>query len=305
VSSGKTERREIRRAQRKDRAAGEREAREEYFRSARAHTPILGVGTPSGRFLLSTSDQGLGQKLFVAQRRTEMVLLARLLELMDELGTAPDRGGVFVDVGANIGTTIVPALLDHGFARGLAVEAAPANVELLRCNLLLNGLSGRVLVAPVAASEAAGVVQLGLNPQNWGDNRARPGGVVGDKDWPSVEVRCATLDSLAADDALEGVRPGMLWIDAQGHEGHIAAGATTTLSTGVPFVLELWPPMLEKTGGWELLENALTENYTHILDLRAGLDSAPRPVAELGEVAAGLESFTDLLALRLPAGRIR
>ncbi len=54
------------------------------------------------------------------------------------------HGGVFVDVGANVGNHSVYALKFLGVAQVIAFEPNPAAAELLAVNLALNGLSARV-----------------------------------------------------------------------------------------------------------------------------------------------------------------
>ena len=58
-------------------------------------------------------------------------------------------GGVFVDVGANMG--LWTCRLGGRASRVIAVEANPVTVEVLRENITLNGLDGKVEVLQVAA----------------------------------------------------------------------------------------------------------------------------------------------------------
>ena len=87
--------------------------------------------------------------------RTAVASARRKGKLPDDLGAL-----TFADIGANVGTTTVPALRAIGFGRGLAVEPAPSNLRLLRANLALNDLHERVTVVESAIGDRAGTMTL-------------------------------------------------------------------------------------------------------------------------------------------------
>ena len=62
----------------------------------------------------------------------------------------------FLDVGANIGTTTVSALLHGPFASAICFEPERQNLVDLRLNLLLNGLEDRATAIGVALSDQSG-----------------------------------------------------------------------------------------------------------------------------------------------------
>ena len=63
-------------------------------------------------------------------------------------------GGLFVDVGANAGLHSILAALHMGQkGKVLAVEPVPANLELLRKNLQLNGFLDMCQIFPFALTE--------------------------------------------------------------------------------------------------------------------------------------------------------
>jgi FkbM family methyltransferase len=64
----------------------------------------------------------------------------------DEYGIPDGLTGHALDVGAHIGAWTVATALDNPEMRFTAIEALPANVEVLRANLAENGLSDRVEV---------------------------------------------------------------------------------------------------------------------------------------------------------------
>lgn len=258
-------------------------------------TPLLGVETKAGSFLVSTSDRVVGRKLFVSRARGEMGVLRAALAILGAAGIDPRAGdAAFVDVGANIGTTLIPALRRHKFAAGVAFEPEPGNYRLLSLNLALNDLDGRVRAHEVAVSDHEGSAQLTVDPRNSGNHRL--GG--GADDGEQVTVRVTSLDALAAAGDLDVAAAGLLWIDAQGHEPSVLAGASRLLDAGVPVVLELWPAGLEEAGSLERLRDILATRFTHVAEL-----GSRRELVAVAELDAVIEScgtaITDLLAVRL------
>jgi hypothetical protein len=126
----------------------------------------------------------------------------------------------------------------------------------------------------------------------------------------TVQVETVTLDDLARDGVFDPDSAGLLWMDAQGHEGHIVEGATEITSRGVPIVLEWDPRSLDKIGDRGKIQEVASRNYTHFAAMRA--DSSVdgprfwlRPVEELDDYAERFldpsqpGTFTDIMLLRL------
>lgn len=120
-------------------------------------TPYLGVSTDSGRFLVATSDGGVGRSLFVKSGRPEFRVLSRAVRVIEEvMGREAVAGKLFIDIGANIGTTTVCALSAHGFGSAVCCEPERENNQLLRANLALNDLDDRARTLQVAVSSRIG-----------------------------------------------------------------------------------------------------------------------------------------------------
>ena len=81
-------------------------------------------------------------------------------------------GGVFLDVGANLGYfTVLGAAWVGDAGRVYAFEPEPRNFRLLQTNLDLNGYAGRVTVCEAALSDRSGTGYLKLHPDNLGDHQ--------------------------------------------------------------------------------------------------------------------------------------
>lgn len=62
--------------------------------------------------------------------------------------------GWAVDIGSHIGACAVSLLVDNPYAQGIAVEALPENVDLIRQNARINGVQDRLTVLHAGAAKA-------------------------------------------------------------------------------------------------------------------------------------------------------
>ncbi len=284
-----------------------RTARVEFFDRANELTSAMVADTQWGAFLVDTSDRTVGRSLFTNRGRNEMRDLGSALSVLEREGfTVPLERSTFLDVGANIGTSTITALTSHGFARAIAVEPAERNQRLLRANLALNGLEGCVVVHAAAASDAEGEVHLALSDLNSGGHEVASGRRQGERPEEIVTVAAVTLDGLAARGELDPTEVGLLWMDVQGYEGHVLAGARDVITVGMPIVLEFHPTMLRDTGGMQLLEEAVAGTYATFVDLRRvargpRVEYRARPIEELAAIETDLvqdgKEYTDILLL--------
>ncbi|HET7485898.1 MAG TPA: FkbM family methyltransferase [Solirubrobacterales bacterium] len=277
--------------------------RELFYRLAARFTPAIVVESHGLRYVMNTDDHGAGMTLFMgidSDHRT----LERVLGALQAAGVASPVGKTLIDVGANVGTTSVAALGTFGFERAVCFEPLPRNRELLGLNLAYNGLEERSTIFEVALSDRAGEVVFEIAPKNPSDGRVRvpgtDGGALGEEGWNTVEVPTATLDSFVESGEVDLDSVGLLWIDAQGHEGQIVAGAKTLIAKRVPLVIEFWPYGLRRSGGLEELVNTISFTYGKLLDLGKDPPEAPRPVADIARLADEYQGVTQTDLLLIP-----
>jgi FkbM family methyltransferase len=258
-------------------------------------TPI-GASRGAPRLLFDTSDVEIGPRVWREAGYEEDAMAW----ILDHLGH-PQRGRTVVDVGANIGTTTVPMLTRFGAAYVEAFEPAPDNARLLRCNLILNDLEDRVTFHPVAVSDAAASVTLELCAWNTGDHRVQAVDtgweLYGESDRRSVRVEAVRLD-----DHLRS-QPGdvaLVWVDTQGHEAHVLAGASKLLGA-VPWVIEYWPYGLTRAAGLDRLHRLVAERFSTAVDVRRSQEREEPVImdpADIPRVGAELGSgYTDFILL--------
>jgi FkbM family methyltransferase len=270
----------------------------------------------------------MGKHLFIKQGRPEFRVLSRAVTIIETvLGDDAVVDRLFVDVGANIGTSTISALVFQRFGSAVCCEPEEENYRLLRANLALNDLEERTRTFRVAVSDRPGTSNLVVIGGPAGKSRLVPDPKrILDKrvsraarrlDNPDVEVPPMTvtevgvvaLDGLTSDGVIQTDRLGMLWIDAEGHEGHILRGGRSITEQGVPVVFEFHPSELEIQGTRAATHDVVEECYTHFVDMRRREPGHERfrlkPVRELRVVAerfldpASTGSYTDILLLRL------
>ena len=259
-----------------------------------SNVEYLGIRTSEGGCILAhTADRIMTVQLLKLGRFNDSNL-PRALALLPQ---AP-RAGWFLDVGANIGTETVSALMSGRFGRAIAIEPEVRNNRLLRANLVINGLADRVTVYDVAASNASGTAMLRLSEDNRGDHRiSRTGGPVDGHDAGEV-VQTSRLDDLLR---VSGLRPqdvSLVWVDTQGYDGFVLDGALSLIAARVPFVIEFWPAALRGSGGLETALEIIEESFDIFFNLSAEEWREPHSVRAIRGLASSLrgpEASVDLM----------
>ncbi len=197
-------------------------------------------------------------------------------------------GAVAYDVGANIGyVSLLLAQAVGETGRVFAFEALPANVERLRRNLDLNGLSARVTVVAAAVTQAAGPVRFLVHASG---GMGKVEGSAGRRE--QVYRSEITVDGLSLDEFVyEGGHPApqVVKLDIEGGEVLALPGMRRVLAEARPLVLmELHGPESARAA-WQALTAAgyqicwMKRGYPEVTSL-AALDwkayLVARPAAE-------------------------
>ena len=187
------------------------------------------------------------------------------------LAQAHDRlpaGGVFVDVGANIGIMTIYAMLSGQFDCAVAIEPDPRNLDVLRRNLAVNGLSEKVSVIEAAASSSRGEMILHRDAKNLGAHSLEPGYVMTPGEARSVRVD--TLDNLVANAGLASAAVTFVKIDVEGHEQEVVRGMAKLLRTGPVVMVEATFDVTSSDTAntdWQAVIGPLRDNYRICADL--------------------------------------
>ena len=162
--------------------------------------------------------------------------------LTQRLLKAARRGGTLVDVGANLGYFSLVWAASNPSNKCIAFEASPRNIDILRRNIVRNGLDEQIRVVPAAAGAAPGKLRFDLGPSEqtgWG------GLTLGDSD------RCVDVDVVRVDDVMPaGSHIAMLKVDTEGADAWVLLGCERLLKNAL--VREIWyeenKPRMEALG---------------------------------------------------------
>lgn len=258
-------------------------------------------------FVTYSADQVIGESLRLGGEFEEGSV-ETVMELLEANGYQVGRD-TFVDVGANIGTHSIKAL-NSGFARAICIEADPDNFKLLKINQILNDLDGRCINFLAAASETDDELLIELSPTNFGDHRIRVGtqsnSIHGEEEWRTQKVTGRPLDAMLGEALGKGTGPSLVWIDTQGHEAQVLAGAPSLISSDAPIVVEFWPYGLSRAGGLvpflDLIRQRKIYDLRQSQNAKALIAVAPKELERifhemLEKEADGVSPHTDLLLL--------
>ncbi|MEY2490043.1 MAG: hypothetical protein QOC70_1985 [Verrucomicrobiota bacterium] len=144
------------------------------------------------------------------------------LGLTNHLARHAAKGGLLVDVGANMGYfSLLWAGLNPS-ATVVAFEVSPRNLDLFRNNVKKNHLEGRITVFPKAAGDHAGTMSFDPGPveqTGWGTISAR------------ALVNSIPVSMVRLDEQLPGVRIDVLKIDVEGADTLVLFGCERLLKS--------------------------------------------------------------------------
>ncbi|MBP6217155.1 MAG: FkbM family methyltransferase [Oligoflexales bacterium] len=219
----------------------------------------------------------------------------KTISLLQNIGLLK-RGGIFLDIGANIGTQTIYALNSGFFKKAYCFEPVASNIDLLQINLFANRFLDKAVVVSSALSDFDGESEITLSTSNCGDHRIVRTGQLDDR--LTQKILCKTLDRYLSEQDLPADAISLVWMDTQGHEAQILAGASNLLKSGTPFVIEFWPWALDQAGEYDRIIKIIKNNFSAFYDLQAK-NLVKRKIEDLEEFVKKLDqnkdSFTDFL----------
>lgn len=267
----------------------------------------LTADTQHGRLSFSSKDTFIGWSLYTAGHYGYADLFNAIEILKSNHKLSDSNNGYLIDIGANIGTVCIPLVRERVFSRALAFEPEPRNFGYLTRNIDQNELADRVLPFQTALSATSGELEFELCPVNYGDHRIRLSGTPApeythfhENERSIIKVPVHTLDEMIQSQGIKFEEIKLLWMDVQGHEGHVFQGAESLIATGVPIVFEFWPYGLRSAGlDLDWFVEFVSSRFTHLWDLGSDKPEA-KPSAYIRELCETLRNDvavaqTDLL----------
>ena len=186
---------------------------------------------------------------------------------------------LFCDIGANIGTTCVyfKKQIDPD-VKILAFEPSEQNYRLLRVNALLNEIDENdCMFVKKGVSDKTCSASFKYNPEN-------PGGssVVSEEASASDTVELVSLDDFFEKSELDPQMIKYIWIDVEGFEARLLAGAHSVLrQIEVPIFMEFIPQFYSETDGeFELLMRELESQFTSFICMQE-MEKGIQPISNL------------------------
>lgn len=281
--------------------------RQEAFDLFRSFSPSVAVDIGGTWYFVSTADYGLSRIVF-GQGSYEQDIMAETFRLIEDLLGAPALSGrTFIDVGANIGTSTIPAMRNFGASDVIAFEPEPRNYRLLRCNVIANDLESKVRTFPLGLSDSSRTADLEWDEGSWGDHRVRlrsdlVDGPYRESSRSLIRVELATFDDCVTSIPIDLERVAVVWMDIQGHEGQMLSGAKRLTSSSIPVAMEYWPYGLRRADGLSLLHDLIARHYSEVVDVRASMRESrviSVPASDVDRLALdyGGAEYTDLVLL--------
>ena len=268
--------------------------REVFYEETPENQLLLTKTNENLYYIVNSSDKEIGKSIYSHKESFDAQHLIEALNLI------PYRKSILLDVGANIGTIGILGMSKSYFDKCIAFEPDPNNFELLKYNVLLNGLDNRFELRNEALSDKGNCsLELELSKDNYGDHRVRVQPTSdrykeGDRKVISVAVN--TLDAVLSNENLDEY---VLFMDTQGFEGHVLSGAKKLIKNNIPIITEFWPYGLRRTDGLNLFYDVLSSSaYTSMWDLRNPSKKLKFSINELKKIAAELGedgAHTDLV----------
>ena len=201
----------------------------EFLALGTHRTFCVADATDGASYVVASEDQSVGRFMYSwgSYERGQLERAVRVANVPSDL--------VILDVGANLGTACISGLLAGWFSSAVAIDADELNVRLIKANAALNDLDEKLRVVHAAAGPSDAVATFAIDNIRRGNSK-----VVSSSELSGnvVEVPMRTLTSLMNEHGLVASDIGLVWVDVEGFESRVIAGAKD-LFEQVPWVLEM------------------------------------------------------------------
>ena len=158
-----------------------------------------------------------------------------------------ERGGTYLDIGANIGLTVIP-ISQNPQVKCYAFEPEPTNFRHLSENVSVNCHADNVRLLNVALFDKNATLPFEIALRHSGDHRISmidAEGKLDEHNRKKIWVPAKRLDDVIT----ELSEPIAAKIDVQGAEPFVIAGGRNILSQTSLLSLEFWPYSMRRMGG--------------------------------------------------------
>lgn len=274
--------------------------RERFMQFIPESVPFITVSTSEGlQFLLNSKDRVLATYMLREKRVWAYDEMDFVIQHLDK-----SRKGVFLDIGANIGTTSIFMKKVLGKETVVfAFEPVVENYKMLCANCILNDTKD-IRATNIGLSDNRGSVELQIDYNNMASSRVDKNVLEQQKN-NYVESTCAqfmTLNDFAEENMIDAGELIGIWIDTEGHEPEVFFGGSNIFSQcSAPVYMEFNPGIYRNKGVYDTFVQKLMEIYEGFIcweDYAKG-NTERRPISELPLVEKEMDNiFCNLLLFK-------
>ena len=229
------------------------------FHTARQLNYYMSCTTADGLHYVATSKDDTILGTMYLRRRTWSEDSMRLFKILtDKFYNIDDGEGLFLDLGANIGTTSIYFLKNlTPNLKMLGFEPDAENFKMLKANLILNDLADNAVVENCGLGDTETEMTMYRAPLNPGANS-----LVADNREDKERVKIIPLDSYFEKNKFNAKDIKYIWIDTEGFEPQVLFGMKNILTENpAPVFMEFNPHLYQKAGIYDKWIKFLSEFY--------------------------------------------
>ena len=237
----------------------------DFFNHKRWDNKYVSCSVEGLHYVASTEDLAIAGNMYV----TNSSFASNDIKSFHELSKkyygidSSGGGGIFLVLGANIGTTGIYFL--KKFApdmRVIAFEPDAENFKLLRINTILNSVEDNMTLVNYGLGDKFSEMTMYIEPSNPGYNS-----VIKFEDRTRTEtIKIIPLDAYLAENKIAVSDVKYIWIDTEGFEPQVLLGAKKLLrEKPFPIFMECNLKAWDKSGCFEDMLTLLAEQYSHFI----------------------------------------
>lgn len=220
-------------------------------------------------YLFDIRDTAISSKIFSSGKTYSEEEIKTFFSMTEKYyGFKPQKGDIFLDIGANIGTTSVyVAKYYREILNVISFEPDPHNYKYLQLNIILNDCEN-VTAENIGLSNKSEKKDMMVFMDNRGKNRMlSPASGPLSQGEGTIEVEAICLDEYIAKHGIAPNRIKYIWIDTEGYEPYVVAGMSDLLSNRrIPLFMEFSYDIMSEDM-FQLLNCAICKTYQNYISI--------------------------------------
>ncbi len=258
----------------------------------------IGIENEEGKIFLFLKDNVITPYTIAKNHNFQGDEITRAIRICQEKGHSTN--GLFIDIGANIGTATLAALNCPlaAFSGAICIEPESNNLNLLKVNINANNLNSKVRFEQKAVGAEKGILKLALSESNHGDHRVYANSNPHGDQAQFIDIEVDTIDHILQTNNVRESEISLVWVDTQGFDGFVLKGAQNLIKNRTPFCIEMSPAMGRMNAGYETALSIIENQCQVFYDLNSLNWNSPQNANTVRNYLSFLEQtdlHTDLL----------